>query len=69
MITRGAVHGTGRMAAAIVAAAESLEGFRIIALAGPQPPAGRGRTMCADRRLVEQNTSEEGRRAMERRGR
>jgi 4-hydroxy-tetrahydrodipicolinate reductase len=39
MITRVAVHGTGRMAAAIVAAAESLEGFRIIALAGPQPPA------------------------------
>ena len=39
MTTRFAIHGTGRMAEAIVAAAGSRDRYQLIALAGPQPPA------------------------------
>jgi 4-hydroxy-tetrahydrodipicolinate reductase len=38
MTTRVAVHGTGRMAMAIVEAAGRLESFSLVALAGPVPP-------------------------------
>jgi len=34
-----AIHGTGRMAAAIVQAAQGMEDVRIVSLAGPRPPS------------------------------